>query len=687
MRGRFKDVLVLLHVPHLHFTMTSQDDENTIFLTPQEADRIRTTVLDRLKKCSELVGHAREPRDSKAAISQATGASLIADMGGEPDADLTQTKGKGGTLPALAVGQPYPPCIVSLQDLQPMKLADLRVDTHHRGRRLAIKRVSPVVPLVARSWTMVKDEAEDEIERLEVCLHKSRNGEDVLKSASMFVIKEPYFTLTDQGEATLRIDHPSDLIVCRDDIADSSLASTNETNGDAESATAAEKIARVLKDEGNAALNEQDLPLAHAKYTEGLKIARRDIVSNTNPGLAQDISRNRSHVNLLLNQFDEAKSDAKASLIGREDQRSKDLDSKAYFRAGCAAYNLGEYRDAKDLFEERQKLKPGERDTSVYLRKIKMRLGEQETGKYDLKKIRTGLSRARPRVDAASFLSNTEVRDSPGRGRGLFATRDIPAGEIVMCEKAFCVVWGYESEASTAITYDVRDDRIRVSPIGLTRSIAQKLLSNSSQIERVIDLYGDWQGDGRHVPKTRDGTIVDVFRVHDIMSRNAFSTGSQYGEESANNASTGLWISAAYINHSCVANVKKEYVGDLMVLRANRHIATGEEFSISYSESSDFDARQAALMTTWGFDCNCPLCATEKADDPAVRRKRRELTSEADAFVEREHWAHTKRLTIVKAQRLARAINETYDNERYKGVPRVAAQKIEEWLAKASPRR
>lgn len=668
--------------------MTSQNKENTVFLTEQEAGRIQKTVKNRVKICTEVVGHAREPRDSKAAISQATGASLMADMGGAPDADLTQTKGKGGTLPALAVGQPYPPCTVPLRDLRPMKIADLRMDTHHRSRRLTVKRASPVVSLVARSWTMVQDEAGDDTERLEACLHKTRHGEDILESASVFVIKEPYFTITDQGEATLRVDHPSDLIAYRDDINSNNLTPANGVNGHDENApAAAEKIARACKDQGNAALGQKDLPLAHAKYTEGLKVAKQDVVSNTIPDLARDISRNRAHVNLLLKQYDEAKSDASSSIIGREDERSKELDSKAYFRAGLAAYNLGDYDAAKHFFRERQKLLPGDKEAKVYLRNIRMRFDEQETGRHDLKKFRAGLSRARPRVDAANFIAKTEVQDSPGRGRGLFATCDIPSGEIVMCEKAFCLVWGHESEALTAMTFDVRDDKIRVSPIGLARSIVQKLLNNPSQIDRVMELFGDYQGDGKHIPRTEDGPVVDIFRVHDIMSRNAFGPGSQYGEESASHASTGLWIWAAHINHSCVANSQKEFIGDLIVVRATRPITTGEELFISYEESSDYDARQTALMTTWGFACNCPLCAAEKADDPTVRKKRQELASEADAFVGREHPVNAKRLAIAKAQRLARAINETYDEQRYKSLPRTAAQGIQQWLAQASPRR
>ena len=655
--------------------MVSQNQENTIFLTEEEAERIRNTAKDKVKKCSEVVGHARESRDAKSAISQVVGASLMADMGMAED--------QGGTIPVLTIGQPYSPCTLSLQELRLMKLAQLQLDTHHRGYHLILKRVSPVVTLAARTWTMVQDQdgEGDDTERLDVTLHNSRQGEDVLDSASHFVIKEPYFTLTDQGEATLRIDHPSDLIVCKDGPNDSLKSASKAGN-----VAAAEKLAITCKNEGNAALKDKESPLAHAKYTKGLRVARQDDVLDLNPELTRDLRRNRAHVNLLLNQLDEAISDAKASLINKEDDRSKELDSKAYSRAGTAAYALGEFHGAKTYFEEQQKLALEDKNARINLRRIEMRLHEQHTGAYNWEKIKANLSRARPRVDAASFLSNTRIRDSPGRGRGLFATCDISAGEIVMCEKAFCVVWGLESEALTAMTYDVRDDRIRVSPVGLSKSIVQKLLSNPSQIEKVMDLYSDYQGDEKNVFGTEDGPIVDTFRVHDIVSRNAFGLGSQFGEQGAKDASTGLWIWTAYVNHSCIPNVKKEFVGDLMVLRATRSVVAGEEILHSYVESRDYEARKRALMTTWGFECNCSLCAAERPDDSAVKKKRLELASDAEAFVGKENWVDVKRLTISKVQRLERATNDTSNSEVYKDVPR-AVRSIQEWLTKASPRR
>ncbi|GJC99102.1 tetratricopeptide [Colletotrichum higginsianum] len=655
--------------------MAHQNGGNTVLLTEQEAQRIRATVQETRKQCSERKGNAREFRDAHATVSQATGTSLMMDMGSMAG------QGQRDTLPALGVGQTYPPSTASLQDLKPMKFTELQVETHHRGRSLIVKRASrcPVVTLAARSWTVVQDEEEKETERLEICLHKTTDGEDTLESARRYIIKEPYFTLTEDGEATLRIDHPSDLVVCQDEIVKGSSTQV-------EDAEKGEALAKKCKDKGNAALQKKDLPLTRESYSQGLKLARQEAVQKTNPDLARDIARNRAHVHLLLDRQDEAIADAKASLIGADDQRSKELDSKAYFRAGSGAYNLGQYQQAKEYFEQAKKLAPEEKGAAMYLRKVELRLREEKEGKYDLQKIRANLTPTSPRADAASFTGKTEVKESAGRGRGLFATRDIAAGEIVMVEKAFCVVWGHESEVLTAMTYDVRDDRIRVAPVGLTKAISQKLLRNSSQIARVMDLYGDYQGEGDvAATKTEEGAVVDVFRVHDIVSRNAFGPGGQFGEEGARNASTGLWIWAAYINHSCIANAKKEYVGDLMVLRALGAIKKGEEIFHSYDESADYEARQKALLTTWGFECGCALCAAERTDDDKLRRKRQTLANDADDFVNTTHWTNAKRIAIAKAQRFARDIDATYDDKKYDGVPRLASARVREWLAKATP--
>ncbi|KAF2260319.1 hypothetical protein CC78DRAFT_584993 [Lojkania enalia] len=606
--------------------MALQKNRNIILLTEEDA-RIRNKVKDRIQKCSELAGRSREPRDPKSAIGQAASASLMADMATSSDPNSIQAKRWRDNLLVIIVGQPYFPCIVPLLSLEPMNLYDLRMETHHRGRRLTVRGASPVVALTATSWTTIRDELGDGIERLE----------------------EPYFTLTEQGEATLRIDHPSDLILVKDPVITRDITSANnEGSGYLKDTEAAVKKVTEYKDKGNIALKHNELLLAHTKYMEGLVFMREVKVSEEFPRRSRFIA------------------DAIAALIAKEDKRSKELDGQALFRASCAAYNLGEYQESKAFAREQLKLTPLDKDARANLRRIENRLHEQGHGTYDINAIRPSSPQLYSRVDAATFVRNTNVGDGPGRGRGLFATCNIKPGQIVMCEKAFCVVWGQESEALTAITYDLRDDRIRLSPIGLTKSIDQMLLRNPPLIERVMNLYGDYQGNIESMLGTEHGPVVDVFRVHDIVSRDTFGLNNQHNEGSAAN---------------------KEYVGDFMVVRATRPISAGEEIYISYDQSRDYNVRSMALMTTWGFDCHCPLCAAEKLDDVAMRKKRRDLASEADAFEEKKHWVNAKQLSVAKAQRLARAIDAMYDSQRYNGLPCTATEGIREWLAKARSRR
>jgi tetratricopeptide (TPR) repeat protein len=549
-----------------------------------------------------------------------------------------QNQDQRETLPVLTIGQPYPPCILPTSDLQPMKMSELSVETHHRGYKLIVKRaagvrgqgLSPVVQLATRSWTLVEElDGDGDAERLEVCLHTHQHGRNMLEylGRGVLVVREPYLTVTEHGEATLRVDHPSDL-ECRDYEAETSARELENSHEDMEAAV---RKARRCKEQGNAALTARDLPLAHAHYTRGLSLSTRHHKGKPHYDHKQldtvfrDLYRNRAHINLLLNRLDSAKTDALSSLAGgsASDIESLALDSKAYYRAGCAAYNLGEYEEARALFSQHLRLKP-EAGEAVII-KTEQRIRERDTGLYDLPMMRavTALSRSQ-KIDAASFVNRTRLGDSPGRGRGLFAACDMPTGGLVLCEKAFCVAWGEGKRSpAVAMTYDVRDDRIRLSPVGLVKTVVEKLRGTPSYIEEVLELYGDYRGhddDAIHSESWlgHDNAVIDVFRVHDIVSRNAFGLGPSVrtvenpraeAGGTATGLSAGLWTKAARINHSCVPNTDKEFIGDMILIRAKRPIAAGEELLLSYiDETSSYRARQEALACTWGFECHCGLC-------------------------------------------------------------------------------
>lgn len=615
---------------------THHNTASTVYFTPREIQRIRTTVSSTIQHASQLKGTPRQPRDAPSSIREATGASLMADM-----AVSSRNQSRDETLPVLTVGQPYPPCTTPTSELHLMKLADLRMETHHRGFKLLLKRaagvrgkgLSAVVELAARSWTIVQDvEQEEDVEKLEICLHTHQHGKDILENSrgEKLVVREPYFTITEQGEATLRVDHPSDLEWLDND----EVSSGHRLEDRKEDPETAVQYSRRYKERGNSALAARDPPLAYAHYTRGLLQLDRHQVDDTSKSttaevkaITRDLHRNRAHINLLLSHLDVAKSDALASLTAASipSAESSALDSKAYYRAGCASYNLCEYEEARDFFSKRQQLTPEVGDAAI--RKTDQRIRERNTGAYDWPKMRAAAALSQTReIDAASFVKRTCVGDSPGRGHGLFAACDIPAGRLVICEKAFCMAWGDGRASATAVTYDVRDDRIRVSPVGLVRAVVEKLRGTPSYTERVMELYGDYRGSDdvscHHAQTGNNSPAIDVFRVHDVVSRNAFGLGPttrvpakfevDAGGKSMN-VSTGLWVRAARINHSCVPNTEKEFIGDMMLIRAKRPIAAGEELLHSYvDETNNYRTRRDALMTTWGFECGCNLCERQK---------------------------------------------------------------------------
>ncbi|OAA38753.1 TPR domain protein [Beauveria brongniartii RCEF 3172] len=654
----------------------------TVFLTPEETKRVTQKFEHGVEQRKTRAGKAWKAEDRKGLIQHATSTSLMQELSlaslGFGGAAAAPKKGDE-TMMTYAIGAPYPPCTVDAADLEPMAVAELQLESHHRGKKLTVRRVSPVAELKTSSWAVVEGVGAepDQVVVLETFLHKQRMGRELLDFGSEFIIKEPYYTLNGDNEAVIRVNHPSDLVVAAFSEDPESWRDNYKVEDPA--VTPAQ-----CKEKGNAALGKQQYALAHAYYTRGI-VAADAAAADPASTLSQDIRRNRAHVNLLLQRYDEAKADALASLTNGASEEQQALDSKAYFRAGSAAYALGEFAEAKRCFVEQDRLQPDNKTTQVNIRRTAKRVEEQEKGSHDMKKVVASLPKVQWKPDVASFDGKTTVKSSPGAGRGLFAARDFKAGELIMCEKAFCTVSSKDkaSAAVTALTVDIGQDySIRVFPAGLHRAVVQKLLNNPSQAHKVLGLdSGDYRGIGETGASTAEGPVVDTFQVHNIVQRNAFGLGPQSPDEDVSNATTGLWARASYLNHSCMPNSVKDFAGDLIVVRAVQHIRTGDEITHAYQDNGDYDARQALLQTTWGFTCRCKLCAAEAADGDEVRVKRRELMKEAEEFAQSNNPNGARIVALTKAKRLRKALDETYDGKRFKGLPRLATKVIDQWLA------
>lgn len=114
-----------------------------------------------------------------------------------------------------STSDPYPPSVASLKNLKPTMLKDLKLETHHRGHCLLIRFVCQAI-----LWGGVRNVAEDENGNgVQFSLHSYMVGgvQNVLKTGSVIILKEPYFKIGTNGQYEIRVDHCTDIVWLSDD--------------------------------------------------------------------------------------------------------------------------------------------------------------------------------------------------------------------------------------------------------------------------------------------------------------------------------------------------------------------------------------------------------------------------------------------------------------------------------------
>lgn len=104
----------------------------------------------------------------------------------------------------------------ALHELEPITMAELVLESHHRGRVLFAKITEVLQTSKTVSTAAIEDSKED-VECLKVTFAGMNNpglGHSWPETGSWVVVKEPYLTLDEHhsGLACIRIDHPSDLV-------------------------------------------------------------------------------------------------------------------------------------------------------------------------------------------------------------------------------------------------------------------------------------------------------------------------------------------------------------------------------------------------------------------------------------------------------------------------------------------
>ncbi|RMY11407.1 hypothetical protein D0868_03153 [Hortaea werneckii] len=607
--------------------------------------------------------------------------------------DSTDKQPDTGQQSFYSMPKAYAPSTTPAAELIPMALSDLRPKTCHTGRVLVVRTIGQ-----PKSNGGVESDVEDESgSAAQLAIYNTDRllrAHELLPTDAVFAVKEPYCGVA-AGGACLRVDHPSDLVRVYpgDTLMPKSLHSGPSD------------LSKTLEDrkrEGNAAYLAKSYPAAEEAYSQGLmKCPEHD------DKVRCDLFRNRALVNMFLKRYDRALKDAKHSIIcqdeklyqSAEDPR-KASDAKAWYRAGRAAYELGFWIYARKYFERARALseKAEREDAERQVERTGARIAEADTAAYNFEAMSKSASNLRNRLDHASHIKHVEKGDAGYCGRGLFVKKDFKSGDLILCEKAFSTAHSSE-EGSKTVSFYIPNARsiARGIQTSLLYNTVQKLMHNSSEANRFFDLY-----DGGYSPQCKaqmvDGVAaVDIFQTQAIIERNSFGFNSRISEnllenevkkhQVAGNPSTGIWITASYMNHACNGNAACAFLGDMMLVRATKDIPKGHEILIPYlSPDMDHAVTLAALQEQWGFTCHCAICAAETEVPQTQREKRTALVKKAEQMLsqhEPDLIGLPDALVVAEFEKLYSQLKETYDRNVFATAPRVALVRVGTWLCQS----
>ena len=184
------------------------------------------------------------------------------------------------------------------------------------------------------------------------------------------------------------------------------------------------------------------------------------------------------------------------------------------------------------------------------------------------------------------------LKRTHARGVGLFASRNIAAGERLLAE-APLATWSVAVGATSVEKCRSFDDMVARLSKEITGSILR--LSQSPRYGQMQSLLGTWQTNGlpiNYESTTRPGTTTS---------------------ELASRKEAAVFATICRLNHCCSPNVHFEWNGALGLgtVHALVDIAVGRELVISYLPPGGLtrETRRAQLLADHGFECQCAKCS------------------------------------------------------------------------------
>lgn len=178
-----------------------------------------------------------------------------------------------------------------------------------------------------------------------------------------------------------------------------------------------------------------------------------------------------------------------------------------------------------------------------------------------------------------------EVKDIPGKGKGIVAKELLKKGKIIMVDAARVIT-------SSQVPFHVQP----AEGLALYNSAVDRLPSKDRALVLALD-------------SNKNGTGADG-----ILKTNSFGCLFPDGNEGDGEGYLCLFPLVSRINHACRPNANAKFMPRtlLMEIKALREIQPGEEISISYGRVDLKHAeRQDLYQKGWDFTCTCSLCTAD----------------------------------------------------------------------------
>ncbi|KAG2484323.1 hypothetical protein HYH03_016865 [Edaphochlamys debaryana] len=262
----------------------------------------------------------------------------------------------------------------------------------------------------------------------------------------------------------------------------------------------------------------------------------------------------------------------------------------------------------------------------------------------------------RPGEDLPYYLGPLELREVPGSGVGLFATRAVPAGTLLL----ICHPLAAIREPAPGPDSRSRYGAAGAQPLDLAEALAAGEAGGEGEGEGqgLSPLAAAWLqalhgataegGGGAGTVGSRAGRLRQLLKqpfgpgaasaplgscapcplppeaLARVVALNAYREPGpdpavvemRLLPESERGPCLGLWPAFSLLNHSCAPSGAYGLVGGAMVVRAAADLAEGEEVTVSYfgrRALAPLPLRRSYLAQHYGFDCACRRCRMEEA--------------------------------------------------------------------------